>query len=71
MIVEEAMLFFRVRFHENEKIDPIIQGIESSIPEQDRFSSPDKHEWHIHNSHRRQFEELVSTYLSQKQLSLF
>lgn len=71
MIIEDAMLFFKVRFYENEKIEPIVQGIESSIPETDRFSTPDKHEWHIHNSHRRQFDELVSNYMSRKQMRLF
>lgn len=71
MIVEEAMLFFKVKFQENERIDPIIRSIESSIPENERFSSEDKHEWHIHNRYRRRFEELISDYVHQNQMKLF
>ena len=71
MIIEEAMLFFKVTFRENERIDPIIRGIESNIPESDRFSSEDRHEWHIHNRYRRRFEELLSNYMHQNQMQLF
>ena len=71
MIIEEAMLFFRVKFNENEKIGPIIEYIENMIPETDRFSTPDKHEWHIHNSYRCQFDSLITNYFKKNQLSLF
>jgi hypothetical protein len=71
MIIEEAMLFFRVKFQQNERIDPIVRGIEASIPENERFASEDKHEWHIHNRYRRRFDELMSSYLNQSQTRLF
>jgi hypothetical protein len=71
MIIEEAMLFFRVKFHDNEQTEEIIRGIEEAIPETDRFSSEDKHEWHIHNRYRRRFEELITSYVQQTQMTLF
>lgn len=71
MKIEEAILYFRVLFDENEKIDCVIDEIELRIPKHDRFSSLDKHEWYIHNKYRKQFSDLLNQYLGSNQLSLF
>jgi hypothetical protein len=71
MQIEETMLYFHVRFDEKEIIDPIVNQIELRIPNHERFCSPDKHEWYIHNRYRRQFSDLVNQYLGINQLSLF
>jgi hypothetical protein len=71
MHIEKTMLYFYVRFDDKEAIDSIINQIELRIPNHDRFSSADKHEWYIHNKYRKQFKDLVNQYLGVNQLSLF
>jgi hypothetical protein len=71
MRIEETMLYFRVLFDEDEKLDSIVAEIELRIPVHERFCSADQHEWYIHNKYRRQFTDLINRHLGSNQLSLF